>query len=45
MKNIPQVNEKVLELVQTVAKEPAVADALKLIADQTENPLDRKSVV
>ena len=29
MKNIPQVNEKVLELVQTVAKEPAVADALK----------------
>ncbi|WP_356899756.1 M20/M25/M40 family metallo-hydrolase [uncultured Parasutterella sp.] len=36
MKNIPQVNEKVLELVQTVAKEPAVADALKLIADQTE---------
>lgn len=36
MKNIPQLNEKVLELVQTVAKEPAVADALKLIADQTE---------
>lgn len=36
MKNIPQLNEKVLELVQTVAKESAVADALKLIADQTE---------
>ena len=36
MKNIPQLNEKVLELVQTVAKEPAVADALKLIADQME---------
>lgn len=36
MKNIPQLNEKVLKLVQTVAKEPDVADALKLIADQTE---------